>query len=231
MRVGVYGESYPTLSTLLEEAGHHIFHMDYHPEPPAFAELDMVVLEVRDSLLEAAVERLSEQVRRGQIVIHTSLHHGVQIMDPLEVNGAVVIALGEISPTRWAVTTTDELGDTVAELLLGEIGASPFRYTEKERRRVAGLLTYVDALNSLRQEAMFRLREHQHDNEEPEEFISARGPLWPMPEVQTLQEQWEAIEDPGFARSFRQVVRRVAETSRSRGSDDIELWAIQKEKL
>ena len=104
MRVGVYGDSrMSSLPDLLSQVGHDVSYMDYDPTPPAFEELDMVVLEVRDPLLEPAIERLAERARRGQIFIHTSLQHGVQVMDPLEVTGAVVIAMGELSPTRWAV--------------------------------------------------------------------------------------------------------------------------------
>lgn len=94
MRVGVYGDSrMSSLPDLLSQVGHDVSYMDYDPTPPAFEELDMVVLEVRDPLLEPAIERLAERARRGQIFIHTSLQHGVQVMDPLEVTGAVVIAM------------------------------------------------------------------------------------------------------------------------------------------
>ena len=108
MRVGVYGDSRTSsLPDLLSQVGHDVSYMDYDPTPPAFEELDMVVLEVRDPLLEPAIERLAERARRGQIFIHTSLQHGVQVMDPLEVTGAVVtmwVIVAVLALVSWLAT-------------------------------------------------------------------------------------------------------------------------------
>lgn len=229
MRVGVYGDSQTSsLPDLLSKVGHDVSYMDYDPSPPAFEDLDLVLLEVRDTLLESAIERLAERARRGQIFIHTSLQHGVLIMDPLEVTGAVVIALGELSPTRWAVTTLDELGDTIAELLLGELGASGVRCLDEDRVRLAAAITYVEAVNSLHWDAVRMLGELVGDTQEAEDIAASRDRLPRLPDAASLRAQWQAIDNPGQARAFRQVVRRVAETHRNQG---IELWAIQEEKL
>lgn len=229
MRVGVYGDSQTSsLPDLLSKVGHDVSYMDYDPAPPPFEELDLVLLEVRDTLLESAVERLAQRARRGQIFIHTSLQHGVLIMDPLEVTGAVVIALGELSPTRWAVTTLDELGDTIAELLLGELGASGVRCLDEDRVRLAAAVTYVEAVNSLHRDAVSMLGELVDDLQEADDIAASRSNLTRLPDAASLRARWQAIDDPGRARAFRQVVRRVAETHRNQ---DIELWAIQEEKL
>lgn len=229
MRVGVYGDSRTSsLPDLLSQVGHDVSYMDYDPTPPAFEELDMVVLEVRDPLLEPAIERLAERARRGQIFVHTSLQHGVQVMDPLEVTGAVVIAMGELSPTRWAVSTVDELGDTIAELLLGELGASGVPCSDEERVRLAAAITYVEAVNSLALDAMRLLGDVVGDIQEADDITAHRSRLIRLPEVGSLREQWQSIDDPGQARAFRQVLRRVAETHHNQ---DAELWAIQEEKL
>ncbi len=229
MRVGVYGDSRTSsLPDLLSQVGHDVSYMDYDPTPPTFEELDMVVLEVRDPLLEPAIESLAERARRGQIFIHTSLQHGVQVMDPLEVTGAVVIAMGELSPTRWAVSTVDELGDTIAELLLGELGASGVPCTDEERVRLAAAITYVEAVNSLSLDAMRLLGDVVGDIQEADDIASHRSRLVRIPEIAALRAQWLSIDNPGQARAFRQVLRRVAETHHNQ---DAELWAIQEEKL
>lgn len=229
MRVGVYGDSRTSsLPDLLSKVGHDVSYMDYDPAPPAFEELDLVVLEVRDTLLESAIERLAERARRGQIFIHTSLQHGVLVMDPLEVTGAVVVALGELSPTRWAVTTLDELGDTIAELLLGELGASGVPCVDEDRLRLAAAVTYVEAVNALGRDAVRMLGDVVGDIEEADDIAASRGNLSRLPDAASLRAQWQAIDSPGQARAFRQVLRRVAET---RHNQDIELWAIQEEKL
>ena len=229
MRVGVYGDSRTSsLPDQLGNVGHDVSYMDYDPSPPAFDDLDMVVLEVRDPLLEPAVEKLAARARRGQIFIHTSLQHGVLVMDPLEVTGAVVIALGELSPTRWAVTTVDELGDTIAELLLGELGASAVPCTDEERVRLAAAVTYVEAVKSLELDAIRLLGDVVGDIQEADDIAASRRRLVRLPEVATLRAQWQSVDNPGQARAFRQVLRRVAETQHNQ---DAELWAIQEEKL
>lgn len=229
MRVGVYGDSRTSsLPDLLSKVGHDVAYMDYDPAPPEFEELDMVVLEVRDPLLEPAIERLAERARRGQIFIHTSLQHGVLIMDPLEVTGAVVIALGELSPTRWAVSTVDELGDTIAELLLGELGASAVPCSDEERVRLAAAITYIEAVNALGWDARRMLGDALGDLQEADDIAAHRGSLGRLPDIGSLRTQWQSIDNPGQARAFRQVLRRVAETQHNQ---DAELWAIQEEKL
>lgn len=229
MRVGVYGDSrLSTLPDQLAQVGHDVCFLDYDPDPPSVEELDMVVLEVRESLLEAAVERLAERSRRGQIFVHTSLPHGVQVMDPLEVTGAVVIALGQLSPQRWAVTTVDEVGETIADLLIGELGASALHVTEAERLRLGAAVTYVQVVHTLRQDAVRLLSDVLGDAMEASDIADALGTLHRLPEVSALRAQWAAIGNPGQARAFRQVSRRVAETQHNQ---DAELWAIQEEKL
>ncbi|QGU05553.1 6PGD fold domain-containing protein [Corynebacterium comes] len=229
MRVGVYGDTrLSTLPDQLAQVGHDVYYLDYDPDPPSLEELDMVILEVRESLLEAAVEKLAERSRRGQIFVHTSLSHGVQIMDPLEVTGAVVMALGELGPQRWAVTTVDEVGDTISDLLVGEIGASGFHFTDAERLRAGAAVTYVRVVHTLRQDAVRLLSDVLGTAQEASDIADTLGTLRHLPDVAGLRAQWEAIDNPGQARAFRQASRRVAETQHNQ---DVELWAIQEEKL
>lgn len=229
MRVGIYGDTrLSTLPDQLSQVGHDVYHLDYDPAPPSVEDLDMVVLEVRESLLEAAVDKLAERSRRGQIFVHTALSHGVQVMDPLEVTGAVVIALGQLSPQRWAVTTLDEVGETIADLLVGELGASAFHVTEAERLRLSAAVTYVQVVQSLRGDAVRLLADVLGEEQEAADIADTLGPLRRLPEVAGLRARWEAIDNPGQARAFRQAARRVAETQHNQ---DAELWAIQEEKL
>lgn len=232
MRVGVYGDSrMSSLPELLSSVGHDVSYMDYGPVPPAFEELDLVVLEVRSTLLESAIEKLAEKARRGQIFIHTSVAHGVQIMDPLEVTGALVIALGELSRERWVGTCLDELGETVANLLVGEFGASVFHVTDEERVRIAAALTYIGATKSLYGDAMRLLADVLGDVQEADDIAEQVPRTIRLPDIAGaagLRAQWESVADPGQARAFRQATRRVAELQRNQ---DVELWAIQEEKL
>jgi hypothetical protein len=232
MRVGVYGDSrISTLPDQLARVGHDVSFLDYDPDPPPLEDLDMVVLEVRESLLEAAVEKLAERSRRGQIFVHTSLIHGVQVLDPLEVTGAVVIALGQLSPDRWAVTTVDEVGETIADLLVGELGASAFHFKDADRLRLGAAVTYVEVVHTLRRDAVRLLADVLGDAQEADDIADNLGPLRRLPDVAGpvgLRARWESMDNPGQARAFRQAARRVAETQHNQ---DAELWAIQEEKL
>ncbi|NLF91407.1 MAG: hypothetical protein GX570_08710 [Corynebacterium marinum] len=229
MRVGVYGDSrLSPLPDQLAQVGHDVSYLDYDPDPPSVEDLDMVILEVREPLLEAAVERLADRARRGQIFVHTSLAHGVQIMDPLEVTGAVVIALGPLSPRRWAVTTVDEVGETIADLIIGEMGASALHFTDADRLRLGAAVTYLQVVHTLRQDAVRLLSDVLGDAQEAADVADASGTLRRLPDVASLRAQWAAIDNPGQARAFRQASRRVAETQHNQ---DAELWAIQEEKL
>ncbi|WIM71848.1 hypothetical protein QP028_09685 [Corynebacterium suedekumii] len=230
MRVGVFGDDdSDPLPDLLRSVGHEVIHMTDENAPDA-TEPDMLVIAAHEETSRSHVETVAGGVRRGQIILHTSLAHGVQILDDAETAGGVVIAAGQLSPTRWAVTTADELGHTIAELLFGELGASIITVTDQQRLQLAAAITYANALAFLRRDAV-KLLDGVLDNVEESHDIVDRASLFTrFPDVAGsggLQAQWRSIQDPGQARAFRQTVRRAAELTTV---DDVELWAIQEDK-
>lgn len=231
MRVGVFGDDdSDPLPDMLRAVGHDVTHMTDENAPDS-AEPDMLIIAAHEETFLHHVEMVASSVRRGQILLHTSLAHGVQILDDAETEGGIVIAAGQLSPTRWAVTTADELGHTIAELLFGELGAGIITVTDQQRLQLATALTYATALEFLRHDAV-KLLDGVLDNiEESHDIVAGASPSTRFPDVAGpggLQAQWRSIHDPGRARAFRQAVRRAAELSTV---DDVELWAIQEDKL
>lgn len=90
---------------------------------------DLLLIDATPSLISS----LEPHVRRGQMVLHTSLRDGVQVLDPLEVRGAVVMAAHHIFDDFWVTAAADELGDATVNLLISEIGGSPVPVTDEQR--------------------------------------------------------------------------------------------------
>lgn len=231
MRVGVIGDDLDErLPEQLHVAGHQVFYLD-REDSPAVHDVEMVILSAGEASLPALVEMLEPDVRRGQIYLHTSLAHGVQVLDPLEIAGGVVIAAGRMSDERWAVTTVDDLGQTIAELVIGEIGGSVVNFTDDQRLHLATAIAYARAIAHLRDDAHQMLTSALGDPEDAFDIVHNAERFSRLPDIDGdagLQAQWRTIHRPGQARSFRQTIRRAAEIQQSQ---DVELWAIQEEKL
>lgn len=118
MRVAVFGASNAgrLLAGEMRTAGHTVEALSDLSE---LSNYQALIVAVGDARLAQAVDLLESYVHKGLIVFHTCLSRGVQVLDPLETKGCVVAAVAPYSAERWAVTTVDELGETVAELVLG----------------------------------------------------------------------------------------------------------------
>ena len=190
---------------------------------------ELIVLAISEEALPEAVSALSARARRGQIYLHTSLGYGVQVLDLLETTGAIVGAAHQVNERLWVTEAADELGETIVELLVGELGGSAVRINESQRPRLAAALTYIGVLDTVRSDATNLFMEALGDLQHVEELISTQRPGTRLADVDGpsgIAAQHDTIEDPGLARAFREMVRRTAQLSRA---DDVELWAIQQE--
>jgi predicted short-subunit dehydrogenase-like oxidoreductase (DUF2520 family) len=108
---------------------------------------ELLLLAVPDDALADLIAGLAAtgSVRRGALVAHTSGAHGVEILEPLAVTGALPLALhpvmtftgSDVDLQRldgacFGATTTEELRP-VAEALVIEMGAEPVWITEELR--------------------------------------------------------------------------------------------------
>ncbi|AGF73443.1 hypothetical protein [Corynebacterium halotolerans] len=229
LRVGVLGEDPEghRLGRSLAEVGHTV---DMLEDPEAAADLELVIVSASAADLPALVEQLSARARRGQIYLHTCLALGVQVFDPLEPSGAVVVAAHPLSKRLWAVGAADELGETIVELLVGELGGNALVVSETQRARLAAGMTYAGFIETVRKDAVTLLAEALGNVDHAQEIVDSPGTrraLGPVAGPGGVVDQQKAIEDPGLARAFRELARRTAELTRV---DDVELWAIQEER-
>ncbi|WP_151549989.1 MULTISPECIES: DUF2520 domain-containing protein [Corynebacterium] len=137
----------------LAAVGHRV---DYTAAPATAAEnAQLLVLDVADSDLEAAVAELLPHVQPRQIVLHTAASHGVGVLQPLAERGALTIAAhpamiltdttaaaARLDGCGWGVSTRDELAATVAELLITEMNGHAIAIAEQQRELYAAAMTH-----------------------------------------------------------------------------------------
>ncbi len=217
MRVAVFGRSLAgfTLANAMESAGHEVQMLS---DPAELASFEALIIAVGDARLEATVELLEPHVHHGLIVFHTCLSRGVQVLDPLETRGCVVAALAPFALMRWAVTTLDELGETVVELNITEFRGEAVALSDAERPSFAARAYYAEMLRRLHISAAVDARFFPSAEEKPmvgedmdtEEIIAA----------------YRGATDPGLRRSYVEVARRLGEVD---GREELEMWALQEE--
>ncbi|MDR7330303.1 6PGD fold domain-containing protein [Corynebacterium guangdongense] len=213
----------------LQAVGHHVTVLDGVADVESAADHELVVLAVGENCLPDLVEMLAARARRGQIYLHTSLGHGIQVMDPLETTGAVVIAAHQLGERVWATAAADELGETIVGLLVGEFGGNAVAVTETQRARLAAARTYAGFLEHIRRDARNLYLEALGNLDYAEDLVEEQSTPARLADVDGpggIAAQHAAIDDPGVARTYRELVRRTAELTRA---DDVELWAIQQE--
>lgn len=113
MRIGVIGDSAPgkLFAERLAQAGHKV---------GTAADAEALILAVEEDRLPVAIDEAAGFVSSGTIVMHTCLTRGAQALDALETRGAIVAAVCPVDDEAWAVDALDELGETVATLLVFE---------------------------------------------------------------------------------------------------------------
>ena len=229
LRTGVLGEDPEghRLARGLAEVGHSVEVLE---DPASAADYELVIVSTPAEELPDMVEQLSARARKGQIYLHTCLPLGAQVFDPLEPSGAVVIAAHPLTSRLWAVGAVDELGETIVELLIGELGGTAPLIPDSQRARLAAGVTYASFVETVRQDAVTLLSEALGNVERAREIAGEPGRQRRLPNVSGpggIVDQQKTIEDPGVARIFRELARRTAELTRV---DDVELWAIQEER-
>ena len=217
MRVALFGRSLAgfTLANAMERAGHEVQMLS---DPAELASFEALIIAVGDARLEATVELLEPHVHHGLIVFHTCLSRGVQVLDPLETRGCVVAALAPFALMRWAVTTLDELGETVVELNITEFRGEAVALSDAERPSFAARAYYAEMLRRLHISAAVDARFLPSAEEKP-----MVGEDMDTEEIIAV---YRGATDPGLRRSYVEVARRLGEVD---GREELEMWALQEE--
>lgn len=222
-RLGVGLIGAPSIGYFLREAGHTVSFI----EPEDAGKYDLVVLdgEGEGQELERLIERVAPHAKRGQIYLHTSLDHGVRVLDPVETTGAVVIAAHQLTEQVWATEALDEIGETIVELLVGEMGGRALPVSEKQRLTLKTALTYASLLEVMRNDAQQMIIDEFEDTSLVEELIPSAMRVSFTQEIADVERQHSSISDMGRANLFASVVRRTAELNHD---ENLELWAISQ---
>ncbi len=224
LRVGIFddGSSTVNMAEKLDSVGHYVTVLH---APEDIRDFELVVIDALG--VEGYVEKLSAFARRGQMFLHTSLTHGITVMDPLETSGGIVMSAHPIGQDRWVASALDELGETIVGLLVGELGGSVIDIADDKRALLAAALTYAGFLSTLQRDASYFLDEFLGDPVVTSDIVmDSAQQFQALPSLDEVIAQYDSINNPSRQRLFRDLARRQAEISRAQ---DIELWAIQKE--
>lgn len=136
------------LASRLERAGHHV---EWRLVPwDELSEFDLIVISVGEEDLPDVIHRLESVVTPRQIVIHSAVGVGADILLDLPSLGIAMSVFGD----EFVVSTCDEISQTVAAVLVSELGGNLWVISDDERRDLARALELARQSNELRREAL-----------------------------------------------------------------------------
>lgn len=222
LQIAVYGRSVAghTLAGAFAAAGHCVTEAETLSEA---ARANAIVLAVSEAELDDTAEALAKELEGGRrvIVTHSCLGRGVQALDPVEVTGAVVVALSPITPWQWAVTTLDESDRAVAAMLAGEARMRLVDVTEKDRGQLAARCEFARLARVVSAHARALLDEYAGEEiledrpEKPDAFFDAAA----------IRDAYAHVEDPRKALAFADTAYHAAEIL---GDNELKTWAARK---
>lgn len=208
-RLRVWASHGSTLADELARVGHAVT-LDA-PVAEA-ANNDLLLIDGTDpSHAPALITALEPYVRHGQMVLHTLLNEGVQLLDSLEVHGAVVMAAHHIFDDIWVTAAADELGEATVSLLINEVGGTPIPVDDAgrpvlmaaQRLRALEYQVRLDAYNLLRGEI-------PGIAVKADEFLYGAERPYPYPQSpEAIEIMRSAIADPQVRELYEGLERRA----------------------
>lgn len=140
---------------------------------------ELVVVAIPDPELPAFIEGLSAQSawNTGQLVLHTSITHGLGVWDSARLQGAIPLALHPLMEftgttmdlTRmsgaWCVISAPAVAEPIASALAVEMGMEPLVIAEDKRPEVASAIALATSFSHTTiHEAASRLKAAGIDN-------------------------------------------------------------------
>lgn len=208
-RLRVWAAYGSTLSDELARVGHAV---TVDTPVAEAANNDLLLIDATDpSHTPALIAALEPHVRHGQMVLHTLLDEGVQLLDPLEVHGAVVMAAHHIFDDIWVTAAADELGEATVSLLIGEIGGTPIPVDDAGRPVLMAAQRLRALEHEVRLDAYTLLRGEIPGIEvKADEFLNGAERPYPYPQSpEAIEQMRSAIADPGARELYEGLERRA----------------------
>lgn len=211
-------------------------------EPTALARnSDILLLAVPDDVLAEVAEKLAADVRPGQLVLHTSGRHGIDVLAPLAAAGARTAAFHpamtftgtDIDVERQCVfgLTAAEADHEQAETLVADLGGVPMWIAEEDRVTYHAALAHgANHLVTLVAQAMDVLRQigagdpaavlrpllgAALDNTLAYGDAALTGPV-ARGDASTVQAHLNALDEP-IAQTYRALARATIERASGSG--------------
>jgi len=180
--VGVIGAGRvgPVMAQALAGAGHHLVGISkplgdewdrvsgvvpgvvFLDVPDLVERSELVIIAVPDSELVEVVAGIAGTGgwQSGQIIAHTSIRHGLDVLDPARQAGAIPLALHplmEFTGTRvdlvrmkeaWCVVSAPAVATPIAQALAVEMGMEPLVVAPEHREAVAGAIALATSFSS-----------------------------------------------------------------------------------
>ncbi|QPK79505.1 hypothetical protein G7Y31_01990 [Corynebacterium lizhenjunii] len=192
MRIATVGGS--ALAYVLLNSGHELVE--------DLDSAECIILQADHDELPTLVEEVAPHVSKGDIVIHTSLTHGPQVLDPVEVRGAVVASAAQLRPDTWGVEALDEVGLTVAQVLISDSGGNVIELSGDTRGPLIARVAYSNITWYLAAWA---------EMDVVQEIRGVDVPLLPEVLPGEIREAYRYIEDIGQQQAYSDVVRLLTE--------------------
>ncbi|AZA08454.1 hypothetical protein [Corynebacterium pseudopelargi] len=161
-------------------------------------------------------------VRAGQMVASEEV---VTLGDLDGVASSMRFVLSELTLNTFAVSASDEVTATVAELLIAETGGQVVFVPDSQRERLLVAQQFAAYTQVVAQEANAIFTEALGNPDLALEVMEqSSGLLAPPGSVQEVQRALNSIQSPERRRLFIELSRRSAELFRNR---EIELWAMK----
>ncbi len=182
------------------------------------ANSELLLLDVTDpSHSPHLLTSIEPHVKHGQMVLHTLLDEGVQLLDPVEVRGAVVMAAHHIFDDIWVTAAADELGEATVSLLISEIGGTPFPVDDAQRPVLMAAQRLRALEFEVRLDAYTLLRGEIPGIEvKADEFLSGGERPYPYPQSpEAIEAMRLAIADPGARELYEGLERRAGRRNKA----------------
>ncbi len=157
-----------------------------------------------------------------------------------QATAAAGVVAKPLAGQKWAMSTLDELGETIGSLLLAECGAVAVEMTDAKRPLLAAKVWLAGmsevAAAAAREEAVRMLRGdaplqghtslQNHDSVRDHASVQDHARVFPEPTTHDIMYGLAAVSEPAMRRAYVEAARRYAEIV---GDVELEMWALQEE--